>query len=101
MILAILVLIGLVLLLFSFLLFKKQSIFLALLADDSLVNKQFLQTYSIIFLGLGLIAFFLIPFATKEMTLYFLALMMLASATFSYQFSKKLNNPCLVIWHFI
>ena len=91
MILAILVLIGLVLLLFSFLLFKKQSIFFTLLADDSLVNKQFLQTYSIIFLGLGLTAFFLIPFATKEMTLYFLALMMLASATFSYQFSKKIK----------
>lgn len=91
MILAILVLIGLVLLLFSFLLFKKQAIFLALLADDSLTNKQFLQTYSLIFLGLSLTAFFLIPFANKEMTLYFLALMMLASATFSYQFSKKIK----------
>lgn len=91
MILGILILIGLVLLVFSFLLFKKQVIFLTLLADDSLANKQFLQIYSMIFLGLGVTAFLLIPFADKEMTLYFLAIMMLVSATFSYQFSKKIK----------
>lgn len=91
MILGILILIGLVLFLFSFLLLKKQAIFLTLLTDDSLANKQFLQNYGLIFLGLGLTAFILIPFDSKEITLYFLAFMMLASATFSYQFSKRIK----------
>ena len=91
MIFIIFILIGLFLSVFAFFLLKKQTIFLALLAADHESNKQFLARYGFLFLCLALLAFGLSPFIQRDGVLYFIALMMLVSGLFSYQFSKKIK----------
>lgn len=91
MITAILILIAFVLFILGFVLLKKQTIFLTLLSDDRPENKRFLQVYGLIFSGLGIVSLTLIPIANTVVVLYFLAVMMLASGSFSFQFSKKMN----------
>ncbi|MHC5269591.1 hypothetical protein ACYSNO_10460 [Enterococcus sp. LJL98] len=91
MIIALLFLIGFVLILFSFFLLKKQAVFLTLLQSAEKEKHPFLTTYGWVFFALGISSCLLAPFAQKESALFFIAVMLLVSGHFSYQFSKKMG----------
>ena len=55
------------------------------------VNSRFLKNYGYIFVLLGLISVALIFVNQTVVTLFFIAVMMVVSALFSMQFSKKMH----------
>ena len=68
----------------------QQNLFYSMIEKND-VNSHFLKNYGYIFLLLGLISVALIFVNQTVVTLFFIAVMMVVSALFSMQFSKKMH----------
>ncbi|WP_414841086.1 hypothetical protein [Enterococcus saccharolyticus] len=68
----------------------KQTVFFSLIENNE-KNSRFLKTYGLIYLVLGVISALLATVNQMLFILAFIAVMMLVSALFSIQFSKKMR----------
>lgn len=68
----------------------KQTVFFSLIENNE-KNSRFLKTYGLIYLVLGAISALLATVNQMLFILAFIAVMMLVSALFSIQFSKKMR----------
>lgn len=68
----------------------KQTVFFSLIENNE-KNSRFLKTYGLIYLVLGVISALLATVNQMLFILAFIAVMMLVSALFSIQFSKKMH----------
>ncbi len=68
----------------------KQTVFFSLIENNE-KNSHFLKTYGMLYIALGVISGLLAIINQLLFTLIFIAVMMLASALFSIQFSKKMR----------
>lgn len=91
MILLLFTIVALVLFGTSYLLYAKQAIFFTLIPTTE-ANKVFLKTYSLIHFLLGVVAL-VVGFVDKELiALFYLALLLLSSASFSILLAQKMKK---------
>ncbi len=75
----------------SYLLYAKQAIFFTLIPTTE-ANKVFLKTYSLIHFLLGVVAL-VVGFVDRELiALFYLALLLLSSASFSILLAQKMKK---------
>lgn len=69
----------------------KKTLFYSLISETD-ENRRFLQRYGIIFILLGILSMSLSSVNHKMIALFFIAIILLTSALFSIQFSKKMTK---------
>ncbi|WP_086276078.1 hypothetical protein [Candidatus Enterococcus testudinis] len=91
MIILLFTLVALVLFATSYLLYAKQAIFFSLIPNNN-TNQAFLKIYSIVHLVLGLIAIAVAVIDSKLIALFYLALLLISSASFSILLAQKMKK---------